>query len=68
MAQEPNRCRLHVVRSEEPSVLELDRTTSAVLRLQEELRPIPSWTDVALVLAVCVPFWAGVAWLVSAWL
>jgi len=24
--------------------------------------------DVGIVLAVCVPFWAGVAWLVSAWL
>ena len=24
--------------------------------------------DLGIVLAVCVPFWAGVAWLVSAWL
>jgi hypothetical protein len=24
--------------------------------------------DVGVVLAVCVPFWAGVAWLVTAWL
>jgi hypothetical protein len=28
----------------------------------------PPVHDVAIVLAVCVPFWAGVAWLVSAWL
>jgi hypothetical protein len=24
--------------------------------------------DVGIVLAVCVPFWAGVAWVLSAWL
>jgi hypothetical protein len=28
----------------------------------------PAVPDVGIVLAVCVPFWAGVAWLVSAWL
>jgi hypothetical protein len=68
MAEEPNRRRLHLVHGEEPSVLELDRAPGAVLRVQEELRPIPSWTDVALVLGVCVPFWAGLTWLISAWL
>jgi hypothetical protein len=32
----------------------------------EPLRPaVP---DLGIVLGVCVPFWAGVAWLVSAWL
>ena len=28
----------------------------------------PTFPDVGIVLAVCVPFWTGVAWLVSAWL
>jgi hypothetical protein len=28
----------------------------------------PAVPDVGIVLAVCLPFWAGVAWLVSAWL
>jgi hypothetical protein len=28
----------------------------------------PTVPDFCIVLAVCVPFWAGVAWLVSAWL
>jgi hypothetical protein len=28
----------------------------------------PAAPDLGIVLAVCVPFWAGVAWLVSAWL
>jgi hypothetical protein len=27
--------------------------------------PVP---DLGLLLGVCVPFWAGVAWLLSAWL
>lgn len=32
----------------------------------EPVRPVVP--DLGIVLAVCVPFWAGVAWLVSAWL
>lgn len=28
----------------------------------------PSAPDLGIVLAVCVPFWAGLAWLLSAWL
>jgi hypothetical protein len=28
----------------------------------------PAMPDMGIVLGVCVPFWAGVAWLVSAWL
>jgi hypothetical protein len=28
----------------------------------------PAFPDPGIVLAVCVPFWAGVAWLLSAWL
>lgn len=28
----------------------------------------PTFPDLGIVLAVCIPFWAGVAWLVSAWL
>jgi hypothetical protein len=28
----------------------------------------PALPDLGIVLAVCVPFWAGVAWLLSAWL
>jgi hypothetical protein len=28
----------------------------------------PAVPALGIVLAVCVPFWAGVAWLVSAWL
>jgi hypothetical protein len=28
----------------------------------------PAVPDLGIVLAVCVPFWAGVAWLVLAWL
>jgi hypothetical protein len=58
MAEDPDRRPLQLVRAEETSVL----------RVPDELRPIPSWTDVALVLAVCLPFWAGLTWLVSAWL
>jgi hypothetical protein len=50
------------------------------LTLQEErLRPPlylvandeparPAMPDLGIVLGVCVPFWAGVAWLLSAWL
>jgi hypothetical protein len=68
MAEDPFHRRLHVVRSDEPSVFELDRTPSAVLRVQEEFKPLPSWIDVALVLGICIPFWAGLAWLVTAWL
>ena len=47
--------RAYVVASDEP-------------RVHEELRPVPQWTDLALVLAICIPFWAGLTWLVSAWL
>jgi hypothetical protein len=28
----------------------------------------PRAPDLGIVLGVCLPFWAGVAWLVSAWL
>jgi hypothetical protein len=28
----------------------------------------PACPDLGVVLAVCVPFWAGVAWLATAWL
>lgn len=46
---------------------------------QESLRPQlylvayneparPAMPDMGIVLGVCVPFWAGVGWLVSAWL
>jgi hypothetical protein len=68
MAEEPVHRRLRVVANDESSVLEPDRTRGAVLRVQSELRPLPSWTDLALVLGVCIPFWAGLTWLVSAWL
>jgi hypothetical protein len=68
MADEPICRRLRVVASEESSVLELDRAPGAILGVRDGLRPLPSWIDLALVLAVCVPFWAGLTWLVSAWL
>jgi hypothetical protein len=68
MAEEPMRRRPRVVASDEPSLLEPDRALGAVLRVPDELRPLPAWTDLALVLAVCVPFWAGLTWLISAWL
>jgi hypothetical protein len=68
MAEEPVIRRLRVVADEEPLVLDLDRTPSSVLRVQEELKPLPSWTDLALVFGVCIPFWAGLTWLVSTWL
>jgi hypothetical protein len=58
MAEEPNRRPLQVVRSEDP----------AVLRVSDEFRPLPAWADLALVLGVCVPFWAGLTWLLSSWL
>jgi hypothetical protein len=32
---------------------------------EEPLRP---WLHLGIVFGVCVPFWAGVAWLLSAWL
>jgi hypothetical protein len=57
MAEEPTHP-LHVVRSEDPSIL----------RVPDELKPIPAWADLVLVLGVCVPFWAVLTWLVSAWL
>jgi hypothetical protein len=28
----------------------------------------PTFPDAGVVLAVCVPFWAGIAWLVAGWL
>jgi hypothetical protein len=31
-------------------------------------RARPAMPDLGIVLGVCVPFWAGVAWLVSIWL
>ncbi len=34
----------------------------------DDERVQPAVPDVGIVLAVCVPFWAGVAWLLSAWL
>jgi hypothetical protein len=68
MAEEPMRRRPRVVASDEPSLLEPDRAPGAVLRVPDELGPLPAWTDLALVLAVCVPFWAGLTWLISAWL
>jgi hypothetical protein len=30
--------------------------------------PEPALLRLGIVLGVCLPFWAGVAWLVSAWL
>ncbi len=30
--------------------------------------PPPTLPDLGIVLGVCVPFWAGVAWLFAAWL
>ena len=58
MAEQPTHRQLHLVRSEDPSGL----------RVPDEFRPILAWTDLALVLGVCIPFWAGLTWLVSAWL
>jgi hypothetical protein len=58
MVEEPPHRRLRVVRGEDPSVL----------RVPDEFRPLPTWADLALVLGVCVPFWAGLTWLLSAWL
>ena len=38
------------------------------LHLVAEHEPArPAMTDMGIVLGVCVPFWAGVAWLLSAW-
>jgi hypothetical protein len=34
----------------------------------DDERAGPAMPDMGIVLGVCVPFWAGVAWLVSAWL
>jgi hypothetical protein len=67
-AEEPTDRRLHVIRSEKPSALELDLARSTLLRAPEQMRPVPSWADLALVLAVCVPFWAGLTWLIATWL
>ncbi len=39
-----------------------------VVANDEPLPVRPAVPDLGIVLAVCVPFWAGVAWLVSAWL
>jgi hypothetical protein len=33
-----------------------------------EEAPRPAFPDLGIVLGVCVPFWAGVGWLLSAWL
>jgi hypothetical protein len=30
--------------------------------------PRPAFPDLGIVLGVCVPFWAAVGWLLSAWL
>ena len=39
------------------------------LHLVAEHEPArPAMPDMGIVLGVCVPFWAGVAWLLSAWL
>jgi hypothetical protein len=39
------------------------------LHLVADDEPVrPAVPDVGVVLGVCVPFWAGVAWLISAWL
>jgi hypothetical protein len=58
IAEEPNHRRLHMVRSEDPTVL----------RVPDEFRPLPGWADLALVLGVCLPFWAGLTLLLSTWL
>jgi hypothetical protein len=58
MVEEPPHRRLRVVRRDDPSLL----------RVPDEFRPLPAWADLALVLGVCVPFWAGLTWLLSAWL
>jgi hypothetical protein len=55
MAEDRIQHRFYLVASEEPPV-------------HEELRPVPPWTDLALVLAICIPFWTGMTWLASAWL
>jgi hypothetical protein len=34
----------------------------------ESAVPRPTFPDLGIVLVVCVPFWAGVGWLLSAWL
>jgi hypothetical protein len=65
MADEPLRPRLRVVVSEESTVLDMDRVHGVVHGAHE--LPRPPLADLGAVLAVCVPFWAGVAWLVSAW-
>jgi hypothetical protein len=52
---------------------------SPVMLPEEPLRPRlhlvasdeparPAMPDLGIVLGVCVPFWAGVAWLLTAWL
>jgi hypothetical protein len=58
MAEESTNRQLQVARTEDPSVL----------RVPDQLRPLPSWADLALVLAVCVPFWAGLTFLIATWL
>jgi hypothetical protein len=54
--------RLYVVASHEPSALD-----SARLRSLDEVKPIPSWPDLLVVFGVCVPLWAGLTLLISAW-
>lgn len=55
LPQEPLRPRLYLVASSESA-----RVSNEPAR--------PAMPDLGIVLGVCVPFWAGVAWLVSAWL
>jgi hypothetical protein len=65
LADEPRRPRLRVVASEESTVRDImDR--HGVVHGAHDLQRLPL-PDPGVVLAVCVPFWAGVAWLVSAW-
>jgi hypothetical protein len=57
---ERNARRLHLVSGQDSSRLDPVRIPSA-----DHLKPIPSWGDLLVVLGVCVPFWAGLSWLVS---
>jgi hypothetical protein len=54
--------RLHLVSGQESPGLDRARLPSA-----DELKPVPYWGDLLVVLGVCVLFWAGLSWLITAW-
>jgi hypothetical protein len=56
LPEEHLRPRLYLIASNEPYLIASNEPER------------PALPDLGIVLGVCVPFWAGVAWLVSAWL